>query len=146
MACSLTIEQVRAQTKTVTRRHARSWQRLRVGQELLLVEKAMGLPKGSHQVVLARVEVTELDARALRPLERADLVAEGFPDADPEEWALWWEREHLFVAGENPTVRVIGWRYLTAPQATCPHPQLTFASLGWWTCCACLDELPGPSY
>lgn len=60
MSCSLTIDAVRERRKTVTRRHVDTWQTLKAGDRLTLIEKGMGLPAGSKQVVLAEVEVIDV--------------------------------------------------------------------------------------
>lgn len=45
MSCALTIPQVVARTKTVTRRAVDTWATLSVGDELALIEKGMGPPQ-----------------------------------------------------------------------------------------------------
>lgn len=66
MSCSMTIDAVRARTKTVTRRHIDTWRNLRAGDRLTLIEKGMGLAKGERQVVLAEVEIVERLTAAAR--------------------------------------------------------------------------------
>lgn len=65
MSCSMTIDAVKARTKTVTRRHVDTWRDLKPGDRLTLIEKGMGLPKGARQVVLAEVEVVDVRVTAL---------------------------------------------------------------------------------
>ena len=60
MSCSITVDAVRARTKTVTRRHASTWATLKPGDRLTLIEKGMGLKRGEKQVVLAEVEVEDV--------------------------------------------------------------------------------------
>jgi hypothetical protein len=126
MSCSLTIDAVRARTKTVTRRHVDTWTTLRPGDRLTLVEKAMGLPKGARQVVLATVEIVSVDVRPLRPMTYDELEREGFDVDDPfgmtiDEFYLMWLTSHgydrpsptrLAFEAEVTPCRRIEWRYL----------------------------------
>lgn len=119
MACSLTIDQVRDRTKTVTRRHVDTWRTLVVGDRLTLIEKGMGLKAGEHQVELADVEIV---AVSIQPLHLVDgpgeLAAEGFPNMSPAEFVTMWCASHGY-AGLKPITaklyvpcRRIGFRYL----------------------------------
>jgi hypothetical protein len=117
MSCSLTVDPVRNRTKTVTRRHADTWQTLRAGDRLTLVEKGMGLPKGARQVVLAEVEVVDVRVEPLDRLveqgqpDEDEVVAEGFPGMTPAEFVDFWLRTH-HVTDASTLVRRIEWRYL----------------------------------
>lgn len=159
MACSLTIDAVREQRKTVTRRHVDTWRTLTAGDELVLVERGMGIPKGGRQVLLARVRVTDVRVEPLIDVDADDLLREGITDMGVLAFSCWWAQGHGHGAAWSPeqlagiTCRRIAWEYLTAPQATCPHPLLEplrradrTIVLGWWSCMHCLSELPGPSY
>lgn len=66
MSVSLTLDAVRDRSKTVTRRHVDTWKQLQAGDRLTLIEKGMGLPKGSKQVVVDEVEVVAVDVETLR--------------------------------------------------------------------------------
>ena len=98
---------MRARTKTVTRRDPRTWTTLRPGDQLLAVEKAMGLPKGGRQVPIG---VIEIESVAVIPLEGPD---DWDPDYDAEArregFATWaefmatWRRLH---PRSHPTVNV----------------------------------------
>lgn len=92
MAVSMTVDAVRSQTKTVTRRHVDSWLRpkpLEAGHRLLLIEQGMGLPKGAKQVVICEVEVVAVDVRPLWPLTWPELCAEGLADRACQEGDPW---------------------------------------------------------
>ncbi len=78
MSFGLTIGQVRARTKTVTRR--KRWPNLKQGDRLLAVEKAMGLAKGEKHVVLDEIEVVSVTNEPLLSITPWDLMQEGFPD------------------------------------------------------------------
>lgn len=123
MSCSLTVDAVRERRKTVTRRHIDTWWSLSVGDHLTLIEKGMGLPKGSKQVVLAEVEVMSVTAVHLAPISADELEREGFPGMDPHEFVEMWLRSHGYGGvrpdGDlpNPLVRRIAWRYLAGTEA-----------------------------
>lgn len=117
MACSLTIDAVRDRTKTVTRRHANTWANLKPGDTLTLIEKGMGLPKGTKQVVLCDVEIVSNRVEPLHLMDEDECDAEGFPEMSPSDFIEMWIESH----GLNfPTqadfmaydVRRIEWRYL----------------------------------
>ena len=119
MSCSMTIGAVRERRKTVTRRHVDTWRTLAPGDRLTLVEKAMGLPKGARQVVLAEVEIVDVRVELLDRLTLDEIALEGF---DPggwtvPAWARWWAMGHGY--GDHPDLDVaaiecrrIEWRYL----------------------------------
>ncbi len=82
---ALTTEQVRQQTKTVTRRIG--WQTLKPGTLLQPVVKAQGIPKGGHvEKIGGPIRVVNVRREALSKLvtssyswARKEVVAEGFP-------------------------------------------------------------------
>ena len=114
MSCSLTVDQVLARTKTVTRRRFDTWLGLKPGDHLTLIEKGMGLAKGEKQVVLDVVEIVSSFLVPLWPMTRAEVDAEGFPDLTPDEFVDFWLVSHG-LDGADPqltTVRRIEWRYL----------------------------------
>lgn len=119
MSCSLTTEQVRARTKTVTRRHVDSWRDLKAGDRLVLIEKGMGLKKGEKQVVLAEVEVVSVRVEPLAFFDKSEAAAEGFPDAEPGWFEEFWLRSHGYKVGSREAMtaqcRRIEWRYLDEP-------------------------------
>lgn len=129
MSCSMTIPAVENRTKTVTRRHVDTWTTLKPGDRLTLIEKGMGLPKGSRQVVLAEVEI--LDVRVepiIDSLTVAELAREGFraDELTTLQWATWWAGHHGYSIPILPRswdpvdpadldlipCRRIEWRYL----------------------------------
>lgn len=120
MSCSLTIDSVRAGTKTVTRRHVGTWRNLYDGDHLILVEKAMGLPRGARQIKLAEVKVTDVRDELLTAVfdEPDALEREGISNMSPNRFAYWWAEQHGYKGCQNPDdlariyVRRIEWRYL----------------------------------
>ena len=133
----MTLDAVRAGTKTETRRRAESWKTLRPGDRLALIEKGMGLRKGERQVIVRYVEITEVDVIPLAPMSWLDVIAEGLEaearaavDSMPESsfsttyeagvrWFFeFWLTGHGHKATDDPSsidVRRIRWRYIGSP-------------------------------
>jgi hypothetical protein len=121
MSCSMTIDAVRERRKTVTRRLVDTWTSLKPGDQLTLIEKGMGLPKGSKQVVLD--VVTVVDVRIERLHEMLDSTygwdevrREGFATVSPLGFVQFWLDSHgVRAANEEELmdvrVRRIEWRY-----------------------------------
>lgn len=121
MSVSMTLDAVRAQTKTVTRRHVDTWRDLKAGDRLTLIEKVMGLPKGARQVVVAEVEIVSVRVETLRQVTPAEVVAEGLWNRaiaegtgplsdycdDAEDIAVRWFRA-FWAAGHTS---LTSWRY-----------------------------------
>jgi len=79
MSFSMTTEQVRNKTKTVTRRFG--WWDLKPGTKLWAVEKSQGLKKGEHVVRICQIEVVSVRKEQVQDVTgRPDEVKkEGFP-------------------------------------------------------------------
>ena len=105
MSFSATVPQMRARTKTVTRRDPSTWTTLQPGDRLLAVEKAMGLKAGERQVPIGVIEIESVDVVELEPAYWLDLDIE----ARREGFASWaefmatWRRLH---PRSHPTVMV----------------------------------------
>ncbi len=117
MSCSLTVDAVKARTKTVTRRETDTWRTLLPGDRLVLVEKAMGLRKGERQMVLAEVEIVDVRVEPLSNITLDEVRREGFPEPwwTVAGWCEWWLLCHGYTPGtdaEHVNVRRIEWRYL----------------------------------
>lgn len=89
MAFTHTIEQMRAGTKTVTRRAGWTW--LAWGTTLCAVEKSMGLGKGGTVKRLGVIRVIGVRREPLDELlyptyGAEEMVKEGFPGLDPREF------------------------------------------------------------
>lgn len=111
MSCALTVDAVRARTKTVTRRSVDTWADLEAGDRLTLIEKGMGLRKGEKQVVLAEVEIVSNTVQPLTMVTTAECAAEGFPHMTPLEFAVFWAQSHgygsyILLEGQSPLVQV----------------------------------------
>ena len=77
MSFSKTVPQMRAQTKTVTRRAVETWKTLKAGDQLMAIEKGQGIPKGQRQKEIGPIEVLEVVVEPLGAVTRADLALEG---------------------------------------------------------------------
>ena len=110
---TLTISQVRGQTKTITRRLG--WDSLNVGDRLQPIEKGMGLKKGESQVLLGDpIEVVSIRKEPISAITQSDVIAEGFP--------LWTPTEFIaFICSKNKCrpdtiVNRIEFKYLAEEQ------------------------------
>lgn len=115
MSVSMTLDAVRARTKTVTRRHVDSWQQLKPGDRLTLIEKGMGLPKGSKQVVVCEVEIIAVEPVNAIACDPFETEREGLPHMTPGEFCAFWLKGHGYKATDDPAqvmCRRIEWRYL----------------------------------
>ena len=77
---AMTIPQFLDATKTVTRRMG--FTDVRVGDEMIAVEKCMGLNKGERHVELGRLVVTDVRREKLSDMTDDDCAREGFPELD----------------------------------------------------------------
>ncbi len=84
MSFAMTTEQFRQRTKTVTRRFG--WRFLRPGDEVLGVEKAMGLKKGTKIQALGMIRIVSTREEPLNDITQEDVCREGFPDWGPERF------------------------------------------------------------
>ena len=113
LSCSMTIDAVRDRSKTVTRRHVDTWKNLQPGDRLTLIEKGMGLPKGTKQVVLAEVEVVDVAVESLHDI-RDDwdgTKREGLGHMTADEFIAFWLDGHN-TDPNFPMCGRIEWRYL----------------------------------
>lgn len=107
ISCSHTIAQVRARSKTVTRRLG--WAGLQPGTLLRVVEKAMGLKPGEKIVPLAVVRVVSVRRERLIDMTDEDCAREGFPQMDRLEFIRFFAR--AFKCDPRKTVTRIQWKY-----------------------------------
>ena len=95
---ALTTAQLRAHTKTVTRRNG--WKFLKAGDRLTAVVKSRGLKRGEHPEKIAQLQVLSvrrerLDAMILQPgYGAAEVIAEGFPDMPPQDFVAMFCKSH----------------------------------------------------
>lgn len=78
---SLTTQQFRDRTKTVTRRSG--WWFLKPGDMLCGVEKARGLKRGEKVKRLGMIRVVSARPETLSGIDAGDVAREGFPNMTP---------------------------------------------------------------
>jgi hypothetical protein len=77
MSFSMTTEQIKARTKTVTRRLG--WWFLKPGDRVRAVRKCMGLKKGEKIEPLAVLEIVSVRKEDLASMTTCECIKEGFP-------------------------------------------------------------------
>ncbi|WP_245668478.1 hypothetical protein [Nocardia xishanensis] len=105
----MTEDQVRARTKTVTRRTG--WTMLRPGDPLTLCRKVMGRRPGDPLVRIAAVEVVSTRREPLSAITTEDLAAEGFSKMDAAEFIAFFCATHRGCRPDTIVTR-IEWRYV----------------------------------
>lgn len=105
MSFSLTTEQIKNRTKTVTRRLG--WANLKPGELFWAVEKAMGLKPGEKikRLALLRCVSNTPDCLFGKTLTDADVVREGFPDLNSHQFAEMFMR-HMRCRFVEPVNRI----------------------------------------
>lgn len=88
MSFALTIPQLLAETKTVTRRDG--WGNLQAGQLLWAVNKAMGFKAGEHPTRLKLIRVVSTRWERLDAITPEDVVREGFTDSTSEQFVTFY--------------------------------------------------------
>lgn len=78
MSFMLTVEQIRNQTKTVTRRQG--WTFLKKGDILNACVKCMGLKKGEKVEKICQIKVKSVRRERILSITKEDCILEGFPD------------------------------------------------------------------
>lgn len=88
MSFALTTEQIKNESKTVTRQFG--WLTLKVGDRLRPVLKCMGIRKGEKQERLLIdgrcIEVVKVGEEPLSIMSQEDCIKEGFPDMTPQQF------------------------------------------------------------
>ena len=86
MSFSMTTEQVRAKTKTVTRRFG--WWKIKPGTKLWAIEKGRGLKKGQKVVRICMIKIVSAHEEQVQDIRHQpnDLILEGFPDITTNEF------------------------------------------------------------
>jgi hypothetical protein len=92
MSVALTREQVRDQSKTVTRRQG--WLMLKPGDTVTLCEQVQGLKKGEHPVRITDIEIVSVRRERLDAFTPEDVAAEGFPGWSVKEFIRFFVGSH----------------------------------------------------
>lgn len=107
---AMTTPQVRARTKTVTRRMG--WTFLKVGEILCGIEKGQGLKKGEKVVRLGRLRVVDVRQERLDRMTwlsrygEEECRREGFPDLSPAEFVAKFCRSHKGCEPSSTVTRI----------------------------------------
>jgi len=117
MAFALTTPQVRARTKTVTRRAGHGWLALRRGQLVQAVAKGQGLKKGEQVERLTVLRILDVRLEPLAAITSDDVRAEGFGDMAPHDFVAFFCRTHTGVQPTSEVVR-IAFAYVDGVEAT----------------------------
>ena|ERR1700733_12239999 len=119
MSVALTERQVRARTKTVTRRMGR--RKLKPGDRLTLCPKVMGFKKGEHPERITDVEVISVRRERLDLITPAEVTAEGFSAMTPAEFIAFFCGTHKGCTPATEVTR-IEWRWADEP-AVCAQTE-----------------------
>jgi len=104
MSFMLTKEQVKNQTKTVTRRLG--WWFLRGDEILNAVEQCQGLKKGEKIVRINLIQVVDTRPERLYEIDKIDCIAEGFPDLTPDQFIEMFCKSHRGCQPETMVNRI----------------------------------------
>ncbi|MBU1699063.1 MAG: ASCH domain-containing protein [Candidatus Eisenbacteria bacterium] len=92
MSFSITTNQVRNQTKTVTRRLG--WWKLKPGDVVCAVEKGMGLKKGEKVKHICQLRIISVRKEPLFRVTDLECIKEGFPKLTPVEFMRMFKASH----------------------------------------------------
>jgi hypothetical protein len=92
MSFSLTTDQIRNRTKTVTRRNG--WGFLKSGDIVNAVEKAMDLKKGEKIKLICQIRIISTWVEPLSAITGDDVEKEGFSDWTPEEFVAMYSKHN----------------------------------------------------
>lgn len=109
MSVALTEPQVRARSKTVTRRMG--WHVLQPGDRLTLCRKVMGRRRGEPLVRIVDVRVLAVRRERLDEITADEVVAEGFPEMTPADFVEFFCATHKGCTPDSEVTR-IEWTYL----------------------------------
>lgn len=84
MSFTLTIEQMKNRTKTVTRRMG--WWDLKAGDVVMAIEKGQGLKKGEKVKKLYPIRILSVRREMLATISMDDIRREGFPEMKHTEF------------------------------------------------------------
>lgn len=110
MSFSMTRRQFLDGSKTVTRRLGSEF--LKAGDELIAIEKGMGLKAGEAQVIIGRIRVKSVRREPLELLLQdseygvAEVRAEGFPGLTPEEFIAFYRKSHAGCHAGRAVTRI----------------------------------------
>jgi hypothetical protein len=109
MSVALTKPQVKARSKTVTRRMG--WEYLKPGDHLTLCAKVQGRRKGEPLERIVDVEVLSATRERLDSITPGEVAAEGFPGMSPAQFVEFFCASHKGCEPGSQVTRIL-WRYL----------------------------------
>jgi hypothetical protein len=104
---SMTTEQIRNRTKTVTCRLG--WANLKPGALLQAVAKGQGLKKGEKVEKLCIIRVKQISLETLKYITRLDVLKEGFPHMNQQQFIAMFTKHNR--CGDWKTVTRIEFEY-----------------------------------
>lgn len=97
-------------SKTVTRRIVRSdrspWRRIKPGDRLRGVDKAMGLRPGQKPRTLAIIEIVDVRLERVDAIELDDCAREGFPEFSPLDFVAFFIKSHGKIGPDQLVARI----------------------------------------
>jgi hypothetical protein len=110
MSFSLTTEQIRNGTKTITRRFG--WWNLKPGEIVNACIKCMGLKKGERVEIIRQIRIVSIRTERLCKITKKELIKEGFPKMSPLQFISFFLDSHKSIAGPLIEVNRIEFEYL----------------------------------
>ncbi len=105
MSFALTTEQIRKQTKTVTRRIG--WNDLEPGTLLQPIVKGQGIPKGEHvEKIGGPIRVLSVSTQQLQDITPQDVHREGFPQMTRAEFIRMFKASHKPCYADTKVTRI----------------------------------------
>lgn len=104
MSFMLTTEQMRARTKTVTRRIG--WWNVKPGEVLNACVQCQGLAKGQKVEVITRIRVLRAGAEPLDAITPVECAKEGFPNLSPRQFMSLFMTTHKGARPETIVNRI----------------------------------------
>ena len=93
MSFTLTPQQMRDGTKTVTRRHPDAWATLKPGDSVQPVLRTQGLHSGErHEFLCPPIEIVSNRIRSTSSITAEEVISEGFPELTVAEFVDLLER------------------------------------------------------
>lgn len=107
---SLTTDQIKDQSKTVTRRLG--WTFLKPGDVLNACEKCMGLKPGEKVKKICKIRVVDVRCERLIEMPESDVAKEGFPDMSRKEFINFFVQSMRPKNGVHEVLTRIEFEYL----------------------------------
>ena len=103
MSFSITTNQIRERSKTITRRLG--WWFLKPGEIVTACEKCMGLKKGEKVTKICTIRIVSTRKEKLYQIDKPDVTREGFPNMTPDDF-IWMFCNHNKCTPETEVNRI----------------------------------------